>query len=455
MKRITAIALIMGVFVCGGLFAQSNGGSLIDITDQNLNGDELNRLIGRYISNVSNLIPDSTTMQNVWAASPDYSGFWGFGVNGSLTFSDKTQMTKVLDGPPSFGGSNMDLTSFSEALPYLPALAIDMRAGYRGFDIGFTGMYFTPEMLQAISDSILGEGSNFTYGMGGLDLRYTYVPIIAGLIFPNITLQAGYFFTYMDFGFKSGGTEEVEINFRNDTYLVALQISKQLGPDGFSIIPFGGGKMLISKTNAGFSWETNRPVSLKDEIYPDGLGYHSGGMNGEHKMYFQVYGGLGIRFLFVDVTAGVAYNVITEHFGVSASVRARFFGDMKTTLERREAAEEAAQERREAARERAQNAAARQKQERQAATEKKQDEDRQREAERQRNAERQREAERQRTIERQEEEKVQRETERQRTVVKQAEEELEREAAALRDIERLIEEERRQEAEEQAEEASE
>jgi len=453
MKRITAIALIMGIFLCGWLFAQSAGG-LIDITNQNLNGDELNKLIRRYVSNVSNLIPDSTTMQNLWAVSPDYNRFWGVGANGSFTFLDRTQTTKLLDGPPSFGGSNMDLGSFSEGLPYLPALALDMRGGYRGFDIGLTGMYFTPEMLQMISDSVLGEGSNFTYGMGGIDLRYTYVPIIGRAVLPNFTVQAGYFFTYMDFGFKSGGTEEVEINFRNDTYLVALQISKQLGTYGFALIPFVGGKVLFSKTNSGFSWETNRPVSLKGEIYPDGLGYHSGANEGEHLMYFQVYGGLGIQLLgFVDVTAGVAYNVITEHFGVSASVRARFAGDMNTSDERKN-------ER--IAKQAPQRAASKQKEERQRAAEKKEEEKRQRdaensqrEAERQRNAERQREADRQRTLERQEEEKVQRETERQKTVERQEEEELGREAAALRDVERLIEEERQLEAASQAEEASE
>jgi len=439
MKRITAIALIMGVFLCCRLFAQTPG--LIDITNQNLNGDELNSLIGKYITNVSNLIPDSTTMQNVWAVSPDYSGFWGVGANGSFTFSDKTQMARALDADRRFGGSNMDLSSFSEALPYLPALALDMRGGYRGFDIGLTGMYFTPDMFEEVSNYVLGEGSIFTYGMGGIDLRYTYVPIIAGVVLPNFTLQAGYFFTYMDFSFKSAQTEEVDINFRNDTYMAALQISKQIGPSAFALIPFGGGKVLISKTNTGFSWETNRPVKLKGVDYPDGLGYHSGGMIGDHKMYFQVYGGLGIRFLFADVTAGVAYNVITEHFGVSASARARFFGDMNTSLERRNQAKQASQ-----------RAAAKRKEERQRAAERQRETERQKEAERQKTTERQRETERQTVFERQEEEKVRRETERQRTVERQEEEELRREAEALRAVERQIEEELRSE---QADEASE
>ena len=421
MKRIIAAALIMGVFLCGRLFAQSPGGSAI--TDQNLNGDELNSLIGKYITNVSNLIPDSTTMQNMWAVSPDFNGFWGVGANGSFTFTDKTQWANAIDADRRFGGSNMDLSSFSEALPYLPALALDMRIGYRGFDIGLTGMYFTPSMLQEVSNAVLGEGSIFTYGMGGVDIRWTYVPIIGSFTFPNITLQAGYFFTYMDFGFEAQ-TEEVEINFRNDTYMAALQVSTQFGFSAAALIPFGGAKVLISKTNTGFSWNTSRPVSLNGIDYNEGLGYHSGGIEDDHKMYFQVYGGLGIRFLFADVTAGVAYNVITEHFGVSASVRARFGGDMNTSENRRNAAKQAA---------------AKRKEERQRAAEKKEEEERQKKAEGQRTSERQREEERQRVFNRQEEDKRQRETERQRTVERQEEEEFRREAEALRAAEMQIE----------------
>lgn len=327
MMKHTSLALVMGVILFGRLFAQDSG-DLINITDQSLNGDELNKLIRKYITNVSNLIPDSTTMQNTWAICPNSSGFFGLGVNGSFTFAEQKLMSQVLKGGQGFGGNNMDLTKFPESLPYMPAMAFDLRGGLKGFDVGLTGMYFNTGVVQAESNTILGKGSAFTYVTGGVDMRYTHVFRIGRFTLPNLTLQAGYYFTYMDISFKSMSTEEIELNFRNDTYMAALQVSKMIGFSGFGLVPYGGIKMLISQTNNDFSWKTNRPVTMQGKEYPDGLGYEAAGVEGDPLMYFQLYGGLGISFLMADITAGVAYNLVTKHVGVNLSLRARFGGSM-------------------------------------------------------------------------------------------------------------------------------
>jgi len=285
------------------------------------------------------LIPDSTTLQNVWSYSPSRSGFFGGGINGSLTFAERKEMSNILDGGEGFGGGNTDLTEFPEGLAYLPAVAFDLRGGWRGFDIGLTGMYISTELLSE-SKTILGEDSVFTYGTFGIDVRYTFFgdgrffktfPRQSNTILnflPNMTLLGGYYFTFSNFEFASAGSEKVNINFRNDSYVIALQLSKQFGLTGFSLIPFGGGKMIISKTDSDFSWQTERPVRVSSQEFGDGLTYHSGTNSGDHKTYFQLYGGIGINFLMLDVTLGVAYNVVTEHFGINLGARFLFGGGM-------------------------------------------------------------------------------------------------------------------------------
>ena len=314
MKR-GSVALMLGVVLCSGLFANDN------IMDTYFEGDELNRRIRTYIVNVSNLIPDSTTLQNVWSCPP--GTLFGIGVNGSITLLERKLASSVLDGVEGFGGNHLDLSQFPEAIPFLPGLAFDMRVGVKRMDVGFTGMWLDENILaDNVGTTFLGDGSHFSYRAFGLDLRYALVqeskdsPLV-----PAVTLQGGYYFTWMGFGISAGDTEKVSVDFRNDSILLAVQVSKNLP----IITPFLGMKAIFSKTDSGFIWETHRPVMVKGEPYPDGVRYKSGGTDGDYYSYFQVYGGLGIDFLFEHlITVGGAYNVMTNHFGINLAARLVF-----------------------------------------------------------------------------------------------------------------------------------
>jgi len=312
-KQYKRATVVLGFCICldHGIFAQN-------VMDQFFEGDELNRTINNYIINVSNLIPDSTTLQDVWSRPPDKKWLFGFGVNASITFLERKLATSAIKRTESFGGSHNDLSKFPTTIPYLPGTAFDIRVGYGNMDVGVSGMWMDDGLVaNALGTTFLGDTSHFTYRMLGVDFRYLLLP--EKKLIPSVTLQAGYYFTWAGFGIESGKTEKVDVQFRNDTYLLAAQVSKD-----FPLLkPYFGVKLIFSKTDSGFIWETDRAVILKGGEYPLGVVYNSGGNEGALKAYFQLYGGVGVNILFFPhlITLGGAYNVVTNHFGLNLAVR--------------------------------------------------------------------------------------------------------------------------------------
>jgi len=315
-KRVMAVS-VLGLILCTGLFAQN-------ILDTYFNGDELNRRVRNYVTNVSNLIPDSTAISNMWSFAPKAKGGWfGVGIDGSITLLDRKKVSTLIDDVDGFGGSHQDLSQFPEAIPFLPGAAFDARVGMNRIDIGLNGMWVDSGiLLDKFGTSFLGENSSFSYRSFGFDVRYalfTEGSSILGFsspLLPVVTLSGGYNFTWLGFGIESGN-EKISVDFRNDTYFFAVQVSKEI----VLLTPYLGMKLIFSKTDSGFSWETDRPVMVKGSPYPDGARYNSGGVDGDTLTYFQIYGGLGVDIDFAQVTVGFAYNVVTEHFGINLGIR--------------------------------------------------------------------------------------------------------------------------------------
>ncbi len=319
MKRKIPLLLLLGFLSGSWVFA--------DTIDTVLDGDALNNIIRTYADNAASLIPDSATIQNVWSFAPGLRnhGWFAIGLNGSFTMLEQKTVSQILNGGNSFGGSNMDITQIPKSLPFIPAGSFDIRGGTKRFDVGITGMYIESSWLPALK-GLLGEDSDYKYGTGGVDVRFAIFR--DGKLFkymPAITLQAGYYFTWMNFGFASeGNTEKININLRNDSYMAALQISKE---DLLIFNPYVGFKAIISKTDTDFSWNTDRPVMVDGGEYPVGMTYNAAGVAGDPKLYLHLYGGLGITFGFEHLlTVGASYNVITNHFGVNLAVRILFVG---------------------------------------------------------------------------------------------------------------------------------
>jgi hypothetical protein len=320
------------IFLGGGLFADE-----FDLIDTSLDGDQINGIINRYVTNISNLAPDSTTVQNVWS-SPPGDFIFGVGLNASMTFASKKETSRIDRGGKGFGGGDIDLAQFPEGLEYLPALAIDIRGGLNWFDktnildrfdIGIAGMIVNSQWLP-ILQALMGEDADFTYGTVGIDARVAIIDgkgrlLIGNLgegvssYIPAVVFQAGYYFTFMESKFNTVNSEEVKVNFRTDSYAFSLQASKTF--EILEITPYFGLKYIISATDTAFSWTTGRPVRVKGGEYPDGATYHSGDERRDPKSYFQIYGGAGITLSTYNFTMGFSYNAVTEHFGINAALR--------------------------------------------------------------------------------------------------------------------------------------
>jgi hypothetical protein len=294
-----------------------------DIMNTYFNTEELNNRINKYNVNVSNLIPDSSTLQNVWAYVPDENKVWfGAGLNFSFTFLERKLVSSALNGAEDFGqkqGYN-DLSQFPMAIPYLPGASFDLRVGFGKFDVGLCGMWLDDNQLADTVGVFLGDGNNFTYKMFGMDVRYLALRRRGPI--PDVTVQAGYYFTWMSFGITAGNyysSEKVNAEFRNDSYLFAVQASYNL----VGIIrPYFGLKYIISKTDSSFMWETHRPILINNDPYPDGAIYSSGAKGGDLLSYFQITAGFGLSLIYQDlITIGGAYNVVTNHFGVNVCAR--------------------------------------------------------------------------------------------------------------------------------------
>ena len=310
--RKLVILLLLALFLGSsfGLFAQSGGGW---DGSTHFDGDALNTTISNFIKSVSDFMPNSTTNQNVWSLPAGVP--FGFGLNGNVTFVERNDLSKVLDGGGGFGGNNVNLTEFPEGLPNLPAGAFDLRLGRGRMDFGVTGMWINSQVVPVL-EIVLGEDSDFDYRTLGFDVRYLILHE-AGLI-PAVHAQAGYYFTWMTTTFESGESESISIDIRNDSYMIGVQASKN-----FDLIkPYFGLKLIFAKTDSEFEWKTGREVRVLGETFDNGAIYKSGLKAGDLYTYFQIYGGVGISFIFPHVaTIGVSYNAVTGHFGVNAAAR--------------------------------------------------------------------------------------------------------------------------------------
>jgi len=311
LKR-AAVFLVLGGFMGGGLFAQVNNMGHFD-------GNLLNQKIDGFIKSVSTLIPSSATMGNTWSYVPGKKLWYGFGMNGSLAFRDRRDDGNISKDMKTFGADNLDLTTFPDLIPLLPGLTLDARFGFKRFDIGVTGMWLDNNSLaDNYGATFLGEGSRFAYRTFGADVRVA--ALLEKKFIPNITVQAGYYFTYLGFGFESE-SEYVDIKFVNDTMLIGVQVTyEKLVP---FISPFLGFKTILYKTQSAYEWQTQRPVIMNGVLNIPGVNYTSGPNDTRFYTYLQIYGGLGVSLGLPHLfTASLAYNVITNHFAVNFALRA-------------------------------------------------------------------------------------------------------------------------------------
>lgn len=307
---------------CSQVWAQNDQGPGL------LDGDKVMERIDAFTANTSNLIPDSITLQNIWASGPINGGSLGLGATASMTFFNKKSLGNIPDATGDFAGAGANLEEFPTNIPFLPAASVDFRWGPRingfpaGFDFGLSGLYYDVS-------GVMPEGTQFVYWTAGIDMRISILQdgMFEGLA-PSVFFIGGYFFNSLHWGFDAqwdgvfeGETrrydEYVNIDFRTGAYFGALQVSKRLFND--ALIPYIGYKAIICERDTDFEWGTSRSVTFRGKAYTQGMEYRSAGENSGYKFYHEVYGGIGILKQFI--TVGAAYNFVTEHLGLNLSLK--------------------------------------------------------------------------------------------------------------------------------------
>jgi len=314
--RRMVVALVLFTFLCGGLFAQ-------DIIDTYFNGDVLNRKINSYAANITSLIPDTTTLQNIWGQAPNGDFYFGVGVNASFAFTDRTQVSNIATGLEAFGADNIDLTQFPDGVPFLPAVFFDVRIGFGNFDFGLAGTWLDEKILEDAEIKFFGDGSTFALQSLGMDFRYSINRALSLPKFlPVLAVQAGYYFTRTTFGVKAedaGRVESVKVDFRNDTLLLGAHASLNLMSN--LLVPYAGIRVIFSTTHSDYKWSTNRPVMANGRLFYNGAKYDSPTISGDTEVSSQFYAGLGVNYLTYQITVGGAYNLDTEHFSINVAFR--------------------------------------------------------------------------------------------------------------------------------------
>lgn len=265
------------------------------------------------------VIPNSQTQQNVWSEA--WIGklpHFGFGLNAGAAKLDISSLKNASEAL----GINVSGMRDNYALPTVTA---DVRIGgfLLPFDLGFTISSLDSSKIGSLDSAIDPAAFNF-FTVGG-DIRYA---LLRGRgIFPKLSVGGGFYYT--DGGVSvSDSTAKASMDFKSTTLFLSTQASVKL----LCLVPFVGGRLMITKTNV--DWDANADWS---KIYTgSGSEYLANAQQwgilptsfsgGSSSSYFdnvrpQLYGGLSVDLLVIDITTSVSYDFLASIPSAAVSLR--------------------------------------------------------------------------------------------------------------------------------------
>lgn len=269
------------------------------------------------------VIPNSQTQQNVYAEAwigKLFPGFhFGAGVNAGVSALD---VSSLKDAALALGVE--DAKDINDTLVF-PTITVDARLGgiILPFDIGVTAMSIDTSKMGAIDESIDPVAIDFF--TVGADIRYAIFQ--GGFMRPKWSVGAGFYYT-------KGGVDvdddsaKASLDFKSTTFMVNTQASIKL----LCLVPFIGGRALFSKTSVDWKVKADWASIIADEAddYYDGVAdalkwgilpsSFSGSSSG-FSVYPQVFGGIGLDLLFLNLTVSGSYDIASKIPSAAVSVR--------------------------------------------------------------------------------------------------------------------------------------
>ncbi|HAZ95810.1 hypothetical protein [uncultured Treponema sp.] len=276
-----------------------------------------------FCDDLADVIPNSQTQQNVYAEAwigKIFPGFhFGAGVNAGVSALD---VSTLKDAALALGVD--DVKDINDTLVF-PTITVDARLGgiILPFDIGITAMSIDTSKIGAVDEAIDPVAIDF-FTLGA-DIRYAIFQ--GGFMRPKWSVGAGFYYT-------KGGVDvdddsaKASLDFKSTTFMVNTQASIKL----LCLVPFIGGRALFSKTSV--DWKVNADwasiIAEESDTYYDGVAdalkwgilpsSFSGSSSG-FSVYPQVFGGIGLDLLFLNLTVSGSYDIASKIPSAAVSVR--------------------------------------------------------------------------------------------------------------------------------------
>ena len=276
-----------------------------------------------FCDDLADVIPNSQTQQNVYAEAwigKIFPGFhFGAGVNAGVSALD---VSTLKDAALALGVD--DVKDINDTLVF-PTITVDARLGgiILPFDIGVTAMSIDTSKMDSVDKAIDPVAIDF-FTLGA-DIRYAIFQ--GGFMRPKWSVGAGFYYT------KGGvdvddDTAKASLDFKSTTFMVNTQASIKL----LCLVPFIGGRALFSKTSV--DWKVNagwaRIIAKESDTYYEGVANalkwgilpssFSGSSSG-FSVYPQVFGGIGLDLLFLNLTVSGSYDIASKIPSAAVSVR--------------------------------------------------------------------------------------------------------------------------------------
>ncbi|MGN0728428.1 hypothetical protein [Treponema sp.] len=265
-------------------------------------------------------IPNSQAQQNVYAEAwigKLFPGFhFGAGVNAGGSALD---ISGLKDAALALG---IDEIKDIEDTLIFPTITVDARLGgiILPFDIGITAMSIDTSKIDSIDENI--DPVAIEFFTLGADIRYAILQ--GGFLLPKWSVGAGFYYT-------KGGVDvdddnaKASLDFKSTTFMVNTQASLKI----LCLVPFVGGRALFSKTSVDWKVSADWTNIISDGsvgelsdalnwgILPSSFGGSSSGFS----VYPQVFGGLGLDLLFLNLTVSGSYDIASKIPSAALSVR--------------------------------------------------------------------------------------------------------------------------------------
>lgn len=273
-----------------------------------------------FCEDLCDSLPNSQTQQNVWAEA------WigkllpfphlGFGINAGASEMDISALKNAAKA------LSIDVKDLKNSY-VLPTVTADVRLGgiIFPFDVGLTAMSIDTSKLGSMESAM--DPVSFDFFTVGGDVRYALLQ--GGGIRPKVSVGGGFYYTDGSVNVKDD-TADASLDFKSTTLFASAQASVKL----ICLVPFAGGRVLLSKTSVDWNvkpqWD--RIISVSDanqkqaicDIMPKSFS-GSGNSGFFEDIHPQLFGGLGIDLLILNVTASLSYDVASKIPGGALSVR--------------------------------------------------------------------------------------------------------------------------------------